>query len=81
MSLGTEQVPVPYRQSVGNTSQWKRAHRYQIYRMVNPTRLMLVYLATDTHELDTFDILVAIQKATKYGSHKRGKPVRWSTGT
>ena len=80
MRLGMEHDPVTYRQIVGDTSQWKREHRKQIYKMVDPIRLALAKLAASFLNLDTLDILADIQRATKYGPYRRCKPVRQVAG-
>lgn len=57
LGLGVRHRPVTYREIVGDTSEWKKLHRDDIYRAVDPERLKSAKIIAKVEGRDALDVL------------------------
>ena len=75
LGVGQSLLRTTYRDIVGDTSEWRRAHRAQILSMVSPDRLSMAKALARQEGMDLLDALDEIGPRTDM-RYARGKPTR-----
>ncbi|WP_158875012.1 transposase [Antarcticirhabdus aurantiaca] len=75
LGVGQSLPRTTYRDIVGDTSEWRRAHRAQILAMVSPDRLSMAKALARQEGMDLLDALDEIGPRTDV-RYVRGKPTR-----
>lgn len=74
LGLGVRHRYVTYRDIVGDTSDWKKLHREDIYRAVDPERLKTAKINAKVQGRDALDILAELPREKR--TYERKSPSR-----
>jgi len=74
LGLGIRHHPVTYRDIVGDTSEWKKLHRDDIYRAVEPERLEAAKIIGKVEKRDPLDVLADLPGEKR--TYERKSPSR-----